>query len=86
MLRAAMPVCGSTIGNNDELYDSFAMEAYLALEPSSFPHPGSRSLSQVLSADRVEQMTKTYNDIDVLISRCASEITDSQCSLSRVMM
>ncbi|KAF3857086.1 hypothetical protein F7725_008945 [Dissostichus mawsoni] len=40
--------------------------SYLALEPSSHSHPGSQSLSKVLSGDRVEQMTKTYNDIDVV--------------------
>ncbi|MED6283226.1 hypothetical protein CHARACLAT_006658 [Characodon lateralis] len=39
---------------------------YLALEPSSYSRPGSQSLSKVLSADRVEQMTKTYNDIEVV--------------------
>ncbi|XP_032362015.1 trafficking kinesin-binding protein 2 isoform X3 [Etheostoma spectabile] len=52
--------------NNEEVYDNFAMEAYLALEPSSYSHPGSQSLSKVLSADRVEQMAKTYNDIEVV--------------------
>ncbi|XP_042369344.1 trafficking kinesin-binding protein 2 isoform X2 [Plectropomus leopardus] len=52
--------------HNEEVYDNFAMEAYLALEPSSYSHPGSQSLSKVLSADRVEQMAKTYNDIEVV--------------------
>ncbi|KAJ8393887.1 hypothetical protein AAFF_G00056160 [Aldrovandia affinis] len=61
-----MPVFGAPIGSDDELYENFAVEAYLALEPPSFSHPGSRGLSQVLSADRMEQMAKTYNDIDVV--------------------
>ncbi|XP_077957659.1 trafficking kinesin-binding protein 2 isoform X6 [Gasterosteus aculeatus] len=52
--------------HNEEVYDGIAMEAYLALEPSSYPHPGSQSLSKVLSADRMEQMTRTYNDIEVV--------------------
>ncbi|XP_048056244.1 trafficking kinesin-binding protein 2 isoform X3 [Megalobrama amblycephala] len=50
---------------NEELYDQYAAEAYLAVG-SSYPHNGSNSLSKVLSAERVEQMTKTYNDIDVV--------------------
>ncbi|KAK1876752.1 Trafficking kinesin-binding protein 2 [Dissostichus eleginoides] len=46
--------------------ETFRYMTYLALEPSSHSHPGSQSLSKVLSGDRVEQMTKTYNDIDVV--------------------
>ncbi|XP_031147730.1 trafficking kinesin-binding protein 2 isoform X2 [Sander lucioperca] len=46
--------------------ETFRYMTYLALEPSSYSHPGSQSLSKVLSADRVEQMTKTYNDIEVV--------------------
>ncbi|XP_044200519.1 trafficking kinesin-binding protein 2 isoform X3 [Thunnus albacares] len=61
---------------NEEGYDHFAMEAYLALEPSSYSHPGSQSLSKVLSADRVEQMTKTYNDIEVVTHLLAERDRD----------
>ncbi|KAI4792162.1 hypothetical protein KUCAC02_033574 [Chaenocephalus aceratus] len=46
--------------------ETFRYMTYLALEPSSHSHPGSQSLSKVLSGDRVEQMTKAYNDIDVV--------------------
>ncbi|XP_074483360.1 trafficking kinesin-binding protein 2 isoform X2 [Sebastes fasciatus] len=46
--------------------ETFRYMTYLALEPSSYSHPGSQSLSKVLSGDRVEQMTKTYNDIEVV--------------------
>ncbi|XP_029303444.1 trafficking kinesin-binding protein 2 isoform X2 [Cottoperca gobio] len=46
--------------------ETFRYMTYLALEPSSYSHPGSQSLSKVLGADRVEQMTKTYNDIEVV--------------------
>ncbi|XP_034720133.1 trafficking kinesin-binding protein 2 isoform X2 [Etheostoma cragini] len=46
--------------------ETFRYMTYLALEPSSYSHPGSQSLSKVLSADRVEQMAKTYNDIEVV--------------------
>ncbi|KAK6325635.1 hypothetical protein J4Q44_G00049770 [Coregonus suidteri] len=46
--------------------------AYLPLDPSSYSHPGSR----VLSADRVEQMTKTYNDIEVVTHLLAERDRD----------
>ncbi|XP_059183852.1 LOW QUALITY PROTEIN: trafficking kinesin-binding protein 2 [Centropristis striata] len=46
--------------------ETFRYMTYLALEPSSYSHPGSQSLSKVLSGDRVEQMAKTYNDIEVV--------------------
>ncbi|KAM6893494.1 LOW QUALITY PROTEIN: trafficking kinesin-binding protein 2 [Xenentodon cancila] len=49
---------------------------YLALEPSSYSHPGSQSLSKVLSSDRVEQMTKTYNDIEVVTHLLAERDRD----------
>uniref|UniRef100_A0A1A8GTF2 Trafficking protein, kinesin binding 2 n=2 Tax=Nothobranchius korthausae TaxID=1143690 RepID=A0A1A8GTF2_9TELE len=49
---------------------------YLALEPSSYPRPGSQSLSKVLSADRMEQMTKTYNDIEVVTHLLAERDKD----------
>ncbi|GLD72272.1 trafficking kinesin-binding protein 2 isoform X1 [Lates japonicus] len=52
------------------------LQAYLALEPSSYSHPGSQSLSKVLSADRVEQMTKTYNDIEVVTHLLAERDRD----------
>ncbi|XP_030265347.1 trafficking kinesin-binding protein 2 isoform X3 [Sparus aurata] len=61
---------------NEEVYDNFAVEAYLALEPSSYSHPGSQSLSKVLSADRVEQMTKTYNDMEVVTQLLAERDRD----------
>uniref|UniRef100_A0A3B4WQH6 Trafficking kinesin protein 2 n=1 Tax=Seriola lalandi dorsalis TaxID=1841481 RepID=A0A3B4WQH6_SERLL len=48
---------------------------YLALEPTSYSHPGSQSLSK-LSADRVEQMTKTYNDIEVVTHLLAERDRD----------
>ncbi|XP_065808179.1 trafficking kinesin-binding protein 2 isoform X3 [Labrus bergylta] len=62
--------------HNEEVYDDFAMEAYFALEPSSYPHPGSQSLSKVLSGDRVEQMTKTYNDVEVVTHLLAERDRD----------
>ncbi|KAK5874826.1 hypothetical protein CesoFtcFv8_027376 [Champsocephalus esox] len=46
--------------------ETFRYMTYLALEPSSHSHPSSQSLSKVLSGDRVEQMTKAYNDVDVV--------------------
>ncbi|RVE75349.1 hypothetical protein OJAV_G00015690 [Oryzias javanicus] len=46
--------------------ETFRYMTYLALDPSSYSHSDSQSLPKVLSADRVEQMTKTYNDIDVV--------------------
>ncbi|KAM4537812.1 trafficking kinesin-binding protein 2 isoform 1-T1 [Fundulus diaphanus] len=49
---------------------------YLALEPSSYSHPGSQSLSKVLSADRMEQMTKTYNDVEVVTHLLAERDRD----------
>ncbi|KAG7467386.1 hypothetical protein MATL_G00152850 [Megalops atlanticus] len=56
--------------------ETFRYMTFLALEPSSLSHPGSHSLSQVLSADRVEQMTKTYNDIDVVTHLLAERDRD----------
>ncbi|XP_010890440.2 trafficking kinesin-binding protein 2 isoform X1 [Esox lucius] len=52
--------------------ETFRYMTYLALDPSSYSHPG----SQVLSADRVEQMTKTYNDIDVVTHLLAERDRD----------
>uniref|UniRef100_A0A8D3EE27 Trafficking kinesin-binding protein 2-like n=1 Tax=Scophthalmus maximus TaxID=52904 RepID=A0A8D3EE27_SCOMX len=49
---------------------------YLALEPSSYSHPGSQSLSKVLVADRVDQMTKTYNDVEVVTHLLAERDKD----------
>ncbi|XP_023683641.2 trafficking kinesin-binding protein 2-like isoform X3 [Paramormyrops kingsleyae] len=49
---------------------------FLALEPSSLSHPGSHSHSQVLSGERVEQMTKTYNDIDMVTHLLAERDRD----------
>uniref|UniRef100_A0A8B9KVU5 Trafficking protein, kinesin binding 2 n=1 Tax=Astyanax mexicanus TaxID=7994 RepID=A0A8B9KVU5_ASTMX len=49
---------------------------FLALEPSSLSHSGSQNLSKVLSADRVEQMTKTYNDIEVVTHLLAERDRD----------
>ncbi|TNN55667.1 Trafficking kinesin-binding protein 2 [Liparis tanakae] len=46
--------------------ETFRYMTYLALEPSSYSPPDPQGLSKVLGADRVEQMTKTYNDIDVV--------------------
>nr|XP_020447785.1 trafficking kinesin-binding protein 2-like [Monopterus albus] len=56
--------------------ETFRYMTYLALEPSSYSHPGSQSLSKVLSADRVEQMTKTYNDIEVVTHLLAERDRD----------
>ncbi|KAG7463778.1 hypothetical protein MATL_G00180200 [Megalops atlanticus] len=56
--------------------ETFRYMTFLALEPSSFSHPGSNCLSQVLSADRVEQMRKTYNDIDVVTHLLAERDRD----------
>ncbi|XP_075871987.1 trafficking kinesin-binding protein 2 isoform X2 [Nelusetta ayraudi] len=46
--------------------ETFRYMTYLALEPTSYSQSGSQSFSKVLSADRVEQMTKTYNDMEVV--------------------
>ncbi|TNM94247.1 hypothetical protein fugu_002423 [Takifugu bimaculatus] len=62
--------------HNGEVYDSFPMEAYFALEPSSYSQPGSQSLSKVLSADRVEQVSKTYNDMEVVTQLLAERDRD----------
>ncbi|XP_019111087.2 trafficking kinesin-binding protein 2 isoform X2 [Larimichthys crocea] len=56
--------------------ETFRYMTYLALEPSSYSHPGSQSLSKVLSADRVEQMTKTYNDMEVVTQLLAERDRD----------
>ncbi|XP_034533486.1 trafficking kinesin-binding protein 2 isoform X2 [Notolabrus celidotus] len=56
--------------------ETFRYMTYFALEPSSYPHPGSQSLSKVLSADRVEQMTKTYNDVEVVTHLLAERDRD----------
>ncbi|XP_033901096.1 trafficking kinesin-binding protein 2-like isoform X1 [Acipenser ruthenus] len=48
--------------------ETFRYMTFLALEP--------RSLSQVLSSDRVEQMTKTYNDIDMVTHLLAERDRD----------
>ncbi|XP_064879199.1 trafficking kinesin-binding protein 2 isoform X1 [Oncorhynchus nerka] len=52
--------------------ETFRYMTYLSLDPSSYSHPGSR----VLSADRVEQMTKTYNDIEVVTHLLAERDRD----------
>ncbi|XP_060888576.1 trafficking kinesin-binding protein 2 isoform X3 [Labrus mixtus] len=56
--------------------ETFRYMTYFALEPSSYPHPGSQSLSKVLSGDRVEQMTKTYNDVEVVTHLLAERDRD----------
>ncbi|XP_070711591.1 trafficking kinesin-binding protein 2 [Pempheris klunzingeri] len=56
--------------------ETFRYMTYLALEPSSYSHPRSQSLSKVLSADRVEQMTKTYNDMEVVTHLLAERDRD----------
>ncbi|XP_030603188.1 trafficking kinesin-binding protein 2 isoform X1 [Archocentrus centrarchus] len=56
--------------------ETFRYMTYLALEPPSYSHPGSQSLSKVLSTDRVEQMTKTYNDIEVVTHLLAERDRD----------
>ncbi|XP_016321421.1 trafficking kinesin-binding protein 2-like [Sinocyclocheilus anshuiensis] len=55
--------------------ETFRYMTFLAVGSSS-PHNGSNSLSKVLSADRVEQMTKTYNDIDVVTHLLAERDRD----------
>ncbi|XP_016123604.1 trafficking kinesin-binding protein 2 isoform X1 [Sinocyclocheilus grahami] len=55
--------------------ETFRYMTFLAVG-SSYPHNGSNSLSKVLSADRVEQMTKTYNDIDVVTHLLAERDRD----------
>ncbi|XP_059416938.1 trafficking kinesin-binding protein 2-like isoform X2 [Carassius carassius] len=61
--------------HNEELYDQYAAEAFLAVG-SSYPHNDSNSLSEVLSAERVEQMTKTYSDTDVVTHLLAERDRD----------
>ncbi|XP_068612326.1 LOW QUALITY PROTEIN: trafficking kinesin-binding protein 2 [Brachionichthys hirsutus] len=56
--------------------ETFRYMTYLALEPPPYAPPGSRSLSRVLGADRVEQMTKTYNDTDVVTQLLAERDRD----------
>ncbi|XP_059427698.1 trafficking kinesin-binding protein 2 isoform X1 [Carassius carassius] len=55
--------------------ETFRYMTFLAVG-SSYPHNGCNSLSKVLSADRVEQMTKTYNDIDVVTHLLAERDRD----------
>ncbi|CAJ1087028.1 trafficking kinesin-binding protein 2 isoform X2 [Xyrichtys novacula] len=56
--------------------ETFRYMTYFALEPSSYPNSGSQSLSKVLSGDRVEQMTKTYNDVEVVTHLLAERDRD----------
>ncbi|XP_065149867.1 trafficking kinesin-binding protein 2 isoform X2 [Paramisgurnus dabryanus] len=56
--------------------ETFRYMTFLAVGSSSFPHNGSNSQSKVLSSDRVEQMTKTYNDIDVVTHLLAERDRD----------
>uniref|UniRef100_A0A9J8BHQ7 Trafficking protein, kinesin binding 2 n=1 Tax=Cyprinus carpio carpio TaxID=630221 RepID=A0A9J8BHQ7_CYPCA len=55
--------------------ETFRYMTFLAVG-SSYPHNDSNSLSKVLSTDRVEQMTKTYNDIDVVTHLLAERDRD----------
>ncbi|KAJ3584808.1 hypothetical protein NHX12_015303, partial [Muraenolepis orangiensis] len=61
-----------------DLGNTEAAGSYLALDPSSYPVPDSRSLSssKVLSADHMEQMTRTYNDIEVVTHLLAERDRD----------
>nr|XP_057908526.1 trafficking kinesin-binding protein 2 isoform X1 [Doryrhamphus excisus] len=56
--------------------ETFRYMTYLALEHPSHSHPASQSLSKVLASDRVEQMTKTYNDIEVVTHLLAERDRD----------
>ncbi|XP_072322109.1 trafficking kinesin-binding protein 2 isoform X2 [Eucyclogobius newberryi] len=56
--------------------ETFRYMTYLALEPTSHTHSGSAGLTKVLSADRVEQITKTYNDIEVVTHLLAERDRD----------
>ncbi|XP_076871287.1 trafficking kinesin-binding protein 2 isoform X2 [Brachyhypopomus gauderio] len=48
----------------------------LAVDSSPLSHSGSGCLSKVLSSERVEQMTKTYNDIEVVTHLLAERDRD----------
>ncbi|XP_061539202.1 LOW QUALITY PROTEIN: trafficking kinesin-binding protein 2 [Phycodurus eques] len=55
--------------------ETFRYMAYLSLDHPSHSHPASH-FSKVLSSDRVEQMTKTYNDIEVVTHLLAERDRD----------
>ncbi|XP_052454855.1 trafficking kinesin-binding protein 2-like isoform X1 [Carassius gibelio] len=55
--------------------ETFRYMKFLAVG-SSYPHNDSNSLSEVLSAEQVEQMTKTYSDTDVVTHLLAERDRD----------
>ncbi|XP_026999195.2 trafficking kinesin-binding protein 2 isoform X3 [Tachysurus fulvidraco] len=57
--------------------ETFRYMTFLALEPSSSSSlPRSRTFTKVLTSDRVEQMTKAYNDIEVVTHLLAERDRD----------
>ncbi|XP_046703915.1 trafficking kinesin-binding protein 2 isoform X2 [Silurus meridionalis] len=59
--------------------ETFRYMTFLTLEPSSSSStslPRSHTFSKVLTSDRVEQMTKTYNDIEVVTHLLAERDRD----------
>ncbi|XP_053354424.1 trafficking kinesin-binding protein 2 isoform X1 [Clarias gariepinus] len=59
--------------------ETFRYMTFLAMEPSSSSSsslPRSHTFSKVLTSDRVEQMTKTYNDIEVVTHLLAERDRD----------
>ncbi|XP_061160392.1 trafficking kinesin-binding protein 2 isoform X1 [Syngnathus typhle] len=56
--------------------ETFRYMAYLSLDRPSHSQPASHNFSQVLSSDRAEQMTKTYNDIEVVTHLLAERDRD----------
>ncbi|XP_077439638.1 trafficking kinesin-binding protein 2 [Vanacampus margaritifer] len=56
--------------------ETFRYMAYLSLDHPSHSHSASHNFSKVLSSERVEQMTKTYNDIEVVTHLLAERDRD----------
>ncbi|XP_077574152.1 trafficking kinesin-binding protein 2 isoform X2 [Stigmatopora nigra] len=56
--------------------ETFRYMAYLSLDHAAHSHSASHNFSKVLSSDRVEQMTKTYNDIEVVTHLLAERDRD----------
>ncbi|XP_019712984.1 trafficking kinesin-binding protein 2 [Hippocampus comes] len=56
--------------------ETFRYMASLSLDHPSHTYSASHNLSKVLSSDRVEQMTKTYNDIEVVTHLLAERDRD----------
>ncbi|XP_010222878.1 PREDICTED: trafficking kinesin-binding protein 2 [Tinamus guttatus] len=59
-----MAVDNKNINQNEELLAAFTLQAFIELPPSSLAE--SHKFAQVLGADNVEQITKSYSDADMV--------------------